>query len=77
MPTKQQGLTDQTLIAVMGTEMKQMAKDIAEIKIDLKGQYVTQAEIKIMRALVYGAAGSILIGFMGGVTAFFLRSPTL
>lgn len=62
-----------TSVAVMASEMKQMKTDIHDIKTDMKGQYVTQAEIKILKAIVYGAASSILLGFMGAVTAFFIQ----
>lgn len=73
MPTAANKIAMEVNIATMATEMTQMKLDIREIKADMKGQYVTQVEIKFLKAIVYGAAGSVGLGFMGAVTAFFLR----
>lgn len=62
-------------IAVMATQLSNMAKDVHEMKEEMKGKYVTQEEIKVLKAVVYGFVGSVLLGFAGAVTAFFIRVP--
>jgi hypothetical protein len=47
-------------------------------KIDAKfevfsGSFVTQREFAIVRNIVFGMVGLILVGFMGAVITFFLR----
>lgn len=69
----------ETEVALMRSDMDRMARDLSEIKGDLRMQFsnfVTQDQFKPIKTIVYGAVGVILMSFIGAVVALVItRQP--
>ena len=90
MPTAkkiQQPVTDETAIAVMGTNIDYIKNDIADIKQSLKDMrqdYVSHTEfldaiqsikdqIKPLKEFIYGLVTLILLAVVGGILSLVIR----
>lgn len=59
-------------LAVLATELRQIRKDLDDIKTILSkasDQFVTRSEFEPVRNLIYGIVATVLLSFIGGLTA--------
>jgi len=79
MPQPRKKVPSDTEVALMRGDMDRMARDLNEIKGDLRVQFtnfVTQDQFKPIKTIVYGAVGVILMSFIGAVVALVItRQP--
>lgn len=77
--------TDETKIALINNNIQYIQRDISTINTSIKeltGVYVTRQEFSdftkgdfaTIKRVVYGAVGVILLGFVGALVTFFIKS---
>ena len=67
-------ITAAAAIAVVSNDIEHIKGDISEIKVMLNCTYVTMAEFKPVRAIVYGMVGTVCLAVLGAlITLVVLR----
>lgn len=64
----------QESVLLFGQDLAYIKIDIAEIKEKLDSRYVTKEEYKVVKAIVYGMCGSILLAFVGGIVSMLFKT---
>jgi hypothetical protein len=59
----------ETLLAVLGNDVKYIRKEVDDIKILVTEKYVTKTEFEPIRLLVYGMVGLVLVAVFGAIVA--------
>lgn len=65
--------SEETAIAIIATTVKNIEKDVDEIKTKLEKNYVTREEFEPVKKIVYGLVALILIAVVGAMIALVLQ----
>lgn len=66
-------MPDEINIAVIANDIAYIKRDVSEIKDKMEKDYVTREEFEPIKRVVYGLVTTILIGFIGALTALVYR----
>jgi hypothetical protein len=59
-------------LEVIANDITYIRKDIEEIKLKMKSDFVTQAEFAPIKSVVYGLVGTTLTGVLGAILALII-----
>lgn len=66
--------TDERItLATLKTDLEYIKRDISEIKLTLKTDYVTREEFSPIKSIVYGLVGIVLTSVIGALVALVIR----
>lgn len=66
--------TDERItLATLKTDLEYIKRDISEIKLTLKTDYVTREEFSPIKSIVYGLVGTILVAVFGALVALVIQ----
>lgn len=81
VPEPQYRAGEHTQIALMAQDVRYMReamveikKDVADLKNELEGKYVTRESFEPVQKLVYGLVGVILVAVIGALVAMVVRT---
>ena len=69
MKTDIQDREDERIVIKMASDIEYIQRDVKDIKLTLRGDYITRAEFEPVKKVIYGLVGLILVAVVSAIVA--------